>query len=156
MNHVPISIWRNPVHILAFGFGSGLSPVAPGTFGTVAAIPFFYLMSCLPLPWYLLILLVGFVVGIWICGKTSRDIGVHDHSGIVWDEFIGLWITLVAMPASTGTVVLGFALFRLFDVVKPWPIRTIDRRVTGGFGIMFDDVLAGIYAFCVLQLLLAW
>ena len=105
--------WKNPLHLLAFGFGSGAAPVAPGTFGTVAAVPFILLLATLPLSIYLLVVVVSFVVGIYICGKTSKDLGVHDHSGIVWDEFVGLFVTMIAVPITWQSVVLGFLLFRL-------------------------------------------
>ncbi|WP_027351579.1 phosphatidylglycerophosphatase A family protein [Halotalea alkalilenta] len=152
MNRAPASIWRNPIHFLAFGLGSGAAPFAPGTFGTLAAIPFFWLLSWLPLSLYLLVVLVATAVGIWLCGRTSRDLGVHDHSGIVWDEFVGYWITMAAVPFSWEAALWGFVAFRIFDVIKPWPIRTIDRRVAGGFGIMLDDIVAGIYAWSIIHL----
>lgn len=151
MNKAPASVWRNPVHFLAFGLGSGAAPWAPGTFGTLAAVPLWYLMAQASLPVYLLLTLVAFVIGIWLCGRTSRDLGVHDHGGIVWDEFVGYWITMIAVPVDWIWALLGFILFRLFDIWKPWPIRPVDRRVHGGLGIMLDDVLAGVFAALVLQ-----
>ena len=151
MNKAPASVWRNPVHFLAFGLGSGAAPWAPGTFGTLAAVPLWYLMAQTSLPVYLLLTLVAFVIGIWLCGRTSRDLGVHDHGGIVWDEFVGYWITMIAVPVDWIWAVLGFILFRLFDILKPWPIGPVDRKVHGGLGIMLDDVLAGIMAALVLQ-----
>lgn len=143
--------WRNPVHLLAFGFGSGAVPKAPGTAGTLAAIPLFLIMQPLS-PWiYLLITLGLFLIGIWICDRTSKDLGVHDHGGIVWDEWVGLLVTLWLVPDGWGWIVAGFLLFRFFDILKPWPIGWIDNRVSGGFGIMLDDLIAGIFAFVVLQ-----
>lgn len=124
----------------------------PGTAGTLAAIPLYWLIAPLPLYWYLLILVVSFAVGIYICGATARKLGVHDHGGIVWDEFVGLWITLIAAPPGWLWILLGFVLFRFFDMVKPWPIKRIDRAVKGGLGIMLDDVFAGVAAAVVLQL----
>lgn len=153
MKHAPASVWRNPIHFLAFGLGSGAVPKAPGTFGTLAAIPLWWLFAELALPYYLLVVLLSFVVGCWLCGRTSEDLGVHDHGGIVWDEFVGLWITFIALPAGWGWIVTGFLLFRLFDIIKPWPIGWADQRVSGGFGIMLDDVLAGIMALVCLQAL---
>ncbi|MAZ87490.1 MAG: phosphatidylglycerophosphatase A [Cellvibrionaceae bacterium] len=142
--------WRgllaNPVHALAFGFGSGLSPKAPGTVGTLAAVPLYVVMSSLPLLAYSLMLLVTFVVGVYLCDKTSKDLGVHDHPGIVWDEFVGYWITMLAAPAGWLWIFVGFVWFRIFDVLKPWPINWLDKKVEGGFGIMIDDVLAGLMA----------
>ncbi|QFY88366.1 phosphatidylglycerophosphatase A [Magnetovirga frankeli] len=152
-NAAPRPDLRNPLHLLAFGFGSGLAPKAPGTFGTLAAIPFLLLLSLLPLGLYLLALALGLALGVWVCGRTSSDLGVHDHGGIVWDEFVGLWISFIAVPIGWQSLLLGFILFRLFDILKPWPIGWLDRRVAGGLGIMLDDVLAGVYAWCVLLLL---
>ena len=147
--------WRNPIHLLAFGFGSGAAPKAPGTFGTLAAlIPYYFLQELSLLP-YLAVILVSFIAGIYICGKCSEDLGVHDHGGIVWDEFVGLWITLIAVPTGWQWVLLGFILFRIFDIAKPWPIHWADKQVSGGFGIMLDDVLAGLYSLALLQLA-AW
>lgn len=154
MSKTPASVWRNPVHFLAFGLGSGAAPWAPGTFGTLAAVPLWYLLAQTSLPVYLTLTLVAFVIGIWLCGRTSRDLGVHDHGGIVWDEFVGYWITMIAVPVDWIWALLGFVLFRLFDIWKPWPIRPIDRHVHGGLGIMLDDVLAGAFAALVLQGLL--
>ncbi|WP_010323455.1 phosphatidylglycerophosphatase A [Marinobacterium stanieri] len=151
MNRAPASVWRNPIHFLAFGLGSGATPKAPGTFGTLAAVPLWYLMAQTSLPVYLVLTLAAFVIGIWLCGRTSRDLGVHDHGGIVWDEFVGYWITMIAVPVDWIWALLGFILFRLFDIWKPWPIRPVDRRVHGGLGIMLDDVLAGVFAALVLQ-----
>ena len=153
MAKTPSSIWRNPVHFLAFGLGSGAAPVAPGTFGTLAAIIPYLWLQYLPLPLYLLMLLVAYVFGVWLCDRTSKDIGVHDHSGIVWDEFVGFWITMVAAPMGWLWIAAGFVLFRFFDIVKPWPIARLDREVQGGQGIMLDDAIAGLYAWVVLQLI---
>jgi phosphatidylglycerophosphatase A len=144
---------KNPIHLLAFGFGSGLAPKAPGTFGTLAAIPFFLLMQPLPIWAYVSILIVSFIVGVWLCDRTSKDMQVHDHPGIVWDEFVGYWITMLFAPQGWVWIVVGFVLFRFFDILKPWPIKWLDEKVHGGFGIMIDDVLAGIFALGGLQLI---
>ena len=141
----------NPIHFLAFGFGSGLAPFAPGTFGTLAAIPLYLALTLLSLPVYLLVVAVVCVVGIWICGKSSEKLGVHDHGGIVWDEFAGFFVTMIAAPSGWLWVVIGFVLFRLFDIWKPWPISILDKKVDGGLGIMIDDIVAGIYALVCLQ-----
>lgn len=149
----PASVWRNPVHFAAFGFGSGAAPVAPGTFGTAMAALLYVLLPAMS-PWvYATFVLMSFVAGIWLCGTTARDIGVEDHGGIVWDEFVGYWITMFMAPAGWWWIVIGFLLFRLFDIVKPWPIRWLDRNVAGGFGVMVDDVLAGLMALLCLQLI---
>lgn len=144
---------KNPVHLLAFGFGSGVAPKAPGTWGTLAAVPFFLLLQDLPLLAYLAVILVSTLVGVWLCDVTAKDLGVHDHPGIVWDEFVGFFITMIAAPSGWLWLVIGFILFRLFDILKPWPINAIDKEVDGGLGIMLDDVLAGVMALACLQLL---
>ena len=153
-SHCPPSVWRNPIHFLAFGFGSGAIPFAPGTFGTLVAIPIYLLMWKLELWLYITIVILLFTVGVGICHKTSRDIGVHDHSGIVWDEIVGFLIVMIAVPRYWLWIVVGFLLFRLFDIWKPWPIKWLDKKVTGGFGVMIDDVLAGVYAWIVLQVII--
>jgi phosphatidylglycerophosphatase A len=147
----PASIWRNPIHFLAFGFGSGAMPVAPGTFGTLAALPIYWFMQPLSLWAYLAVVLAVCVVGVWLCDVTSRDLGVHDHGGIVWDEIAGYLITMIAAPAGWQWMLVGFVLFRIFDILKPWPIGWVDRRVHGGLGIMLDDVLAAVFAWAILQ-----
>ncbi len=146
-------VLSSPVHFLAFGFGSGLAPFAPGTFGTLAAIPLYLLMQGLSLPIYLVITAIVCIVGVWICGKSSEKLGVHDHSGIVWDEFAGYFVTMIAAPTGWLWVIIGFGLFRLFDIWKPWPISVLDKQVHGGLGIMVDDILAGIFALVCLQAL---
>jgi phosphatidylglycerophosphatase A len=153
MARYPSTVFRNPVHFLAFGLGSGCAPKAPGTFGTLAAVPLYLLLAQLPLHPYIAVVLVAFVAGIWICGKTSRDIGVHDPGGIVWDEFVGFWITMILAPPGWQWLLAGFILFRVFDILKPFPIGLLDKRVKGGLGIMLDDVLAGVYACGCLQTL---
>lgn len=147
---------RSPAQMLAFGFGSGLSPVAPGTAGTVAAVPLYLLLAMLPLPAYLLAVLLAGVAGIWICGRASRELGVHDHPGIVWDEFVGFWIAAIALPPDPVWIGVAFVLFRIYDIFKPWPISWLDREVEGGTGIMVDDVAAGLLALATVQLALFW
>ncbi|AFJ47974.1 phosphatidylglycerophosphatase A [Shimwellia blattae] len=135
----------NPWHLLATGFGSGLSPVVPGTMGSLASIPFWCLLIMLPWPMYWLVVLVAAGIGIYLCHVTARDMGVHDHGSIVWDEFVGMWITLAALPLYNWQWVLaGFVVFRVLDMWKPWPVRWFDRNVHGGLGIMVDDIVAGI------------
>lgn len=135
----------NPWHLLAVGFGSGLSPVMPGTAGSLAAIPFWYFLIQLPQELYYLIVLLGICLGVYLCHRTAKDMGVHDHGSIVWDEFIGMWITLVAIPNHHWQwIAIGFVVFRVFDIWKPWPIRWFDRNVRGGMGIMADDIVAGV------------
>ncbi len=115
--------------------------------GTIAAIPPYLLLSQLQLVLYIVIVIAGFLIGIYLCDFSSQALGVHDHGGIVWDEFIGFWITMIAVPVvSWQWILAGFVLFRIFDIVKPWPVKLADKSIAGGFGIMIDDVLAGIYA----------
>lgn len=144
-------VLTNSSHFFAFGFGSGLAPKAPGTFGTLVAVPVYWLLQDLSWQIYLSWLIVTFALGVYWCDKSSKQLGVHDHGGIVWDEFVGYWITMFLAPKSWLFMLVGFVLFRLFDIVKPWPIGWLDRKVHGGFGIMIDDVLAGFYACIVLQ-----
>ncbi|WP_018694041.1 phosphatidylglycerophosphatase A family protein [Algicola sagamiensis] len=144
----------NPVHFLALGFGSGLAPKAPGTFGTLAAIPIFLFLSFLTLPLYLGVVFLFAIAGIYICGKAANDASCHDHPAIVWDEVVGFLITMIAVPPSVATVCVGFIAFRVFDIVKPWPISYFDKQVHGGLGIMLDDVIAGIFAAITVHLLM--
>ncbi len=145
-----------PSGFLAFGFGSGLAPFAPGTFGTLAAIPPYLLLAQLSWPYYLLVLVLTFLLGVFLCERASQHLGVHDHGGIVWDEFVGFWLTLFLIPNEWHWIVVGFLLFRLFDIIKPFPIKWLDQQVKGGFGIMIDDVIAGVYAWLVLFLLVRY
>ena len=151
------ALLSTPAGWLACGFGSGLAPVAQGTFGSLAAILPWLLLRQLSLPMNVLVIVIGFAVGVWACDVAGRALGVDDHRSLVWDEFIGQWIAL--LPALLGpwwAVVLGFALFRLFDVWKPWPIRYLDQHLKGGLGVMMDDVIAGVFAAIVLWLVLAY
>ena len=143
---IPVSYLKNPLHFLSLGFGSGLMPKAPGTFGTLAAIPVYIVLSGLNLELYIVSVIVLSIVGIWLCAYTSEKLGVHDHPGIVIDEFAGYLITMIALPATWLWMLIGFILFRFFDIVKPWPISWLDKHVHGGTGIMLDDILAGLLA----------
>lgn len=149
----PAAIWQNPFYFIAFGFGSGAIPMASGTFGTLMAIPFYLLLSPLPLIPYIIFVIAFIAFSSWICERVSRDMQVHDHPGIVIDEFVGFFVTMINAPLGWRWLLLGFLLFRLFDVWKPWPIRFFDVKVKGGFGIVLDDVLAGVYALIIMQLL---
>jgi phosphatidylglycerophosphatase A len=144
--------WRNPIHLIAAGFGSGLAPRAPGTFGTLVALIPWWPLHFLSTWLYWSIIASGIGFGIYVCGKTARDLRTHDHGAIVWDEFIGLWITLAWIPNSAIWIAAGFLLFRLFDIWKPWPIRWCDKHVHGGLGIMLDDILAGVAALVIIQI----
>jgi phosphatidylglycerophosphatase A len=155
MNNSIIKIvLTNPIHLLSFGFGSGLSPKAPGTMGTLVAIPIFLVMSQLTFAIYLSILMIIFVIGCWASEKTAKALNVHDHPGIVIDEIAGYLITMIMVPVTWYWVLLGFLLFRLFDIWKPWPISVIDKQVKGGFGIMLDDVLAALYSLLSLHIVI--
>ena len=142
---------KNPVHFFALGFGSGLAPKAPGTFGTLAAIPLYLMISGLAPVYYGAIVLFSCLIGIYLCGKTAADVGVHDHGAIVWDEIAGFLITMFMVPLSWQSVLVGFLLFRFFDIIKPWPISIADKKLHGGFGIMFDDVLAGLFSLVIMH-----
>lgn len=144
-------ILKDPWLFLAFGFGSGLSKFMPGTMGTLIAIPLYLLIYPLGNINYLLITLLVIVAGIRICDKAAEKLNNHDFGGIVWDEIAGLFITLWGLPFSWQCLLAGFVAFRLFDIIKPWPIRWLDKQVKGGFGIMIDDVVAGIFAAGVLR-----
>ena len=135
---------------ISLGFGSGKLPYMPGTYGTVVGIPIFLLMAEMSLIPYILVCAVLLIIGIWASQVYSDFLGVHDHGSIVWDEVVGYLITMTATPAEWHWIILGFILFRLFDILKPWPINLLDKYVQGGFGIMIDDVLAGIYGAIVL------
>lgn len=148
----PKDIIFHPVHFLSLGLGSGLSPFAPGTMGTLLAVLIYIPLSTLSLWAYVTVLVVGSIVGIVLCQQTTDRLGVKDHPAIVWDEFLGYWLTMLMAPAGWIWIIVGFVFFRLFDIWKPWPIRVIDHKVEGGFGIMLDDLLAGAYALVLLQL----
>ncbi len=152
MNPITKIRWTNPAHWLAFGFGAGLAPRAPGTFGTLLAVPLYALMQLLSQPIYLATVAALFVLGVVVCARAARDLGVHDHPAIVWDEVVGYLIAMAFIPGGVAAVVCGFALFRVMDILKPWPIGWVDRRVHGGLGIMLDDAMAGVYAGLVLHL----
>ncbi len=144
----------HPAHFIALGFGAGLSPKAPGTVGTLVGFPLFWLLSGSPFYWVWVALFL--LLGVWACEVAGRALGVHDHGGLVWDEVAAF---LMVLPFASPTVfgfVLAFALFRLFDIWKPYPIAMLDARVPGGFGVMLDDVLAAGYAIVILLLVAPW
>jgi phosphatidylglycerophosphatase A len=146
-------ILRQPIHLIAFGFGTGLSPRAPGTAGTLVGIPLVLLIAPAGFAAHALAAAIAFAAGVYVCGESARRLGVHDHGGIVWDEVTGFLITMLAAPPEPLWLALGFGLFRFFDIVKPWPIREADHSLRGGLGIMLDDVLAAIYAGTCLYLI---
>lgn len=143
----------HPAHMIAFGFGSGLAPKAPGTVGTLLGLPLFWLIAAAtddPSKQVVLVAAV-FLLGVWACGRTGRALGVADHGGMVWDEIVAFALVLLFTPAGWLWIALAFALFRLFDILKPWPIRLADTRLKNGFGVMFDDLLAAGYAIAVIK-----
>jgi phosphatidylglycerophosphatase A len=144
-------VLRKLAHFLAFGFGAGKAPVAPGTFGTLVGIAAYLLLQPLSALIYAVTVLALFALGVWLCQVTEQDLKVHDHPGIVWDEIVGYLITMFMAPAGWIWIVAGFFLFRLFDIWKPFPIRQLERRIQGGFGNMLDDALAGLYSLAALQ-----
>jgi phosphatidylglycerophosphatase A len=150
---VPDAIWHNPLYFLAFGLGSGAMPFAPGTFGTLLAIPFYLLLRPLSLSMYIAFTVVFFILSSWLCDYVSRKIKVHDHPGMTIDEFAGFFVTMINAPHGWPWVVLGFVLFRFFDILKPWPIRMLDEHVHGGIGVVLDDIVAGLFAMIIIQLL---
>jgi len=151
---VPAKLLLNPVHLLAFGFGSGLSPKMPGTMGTVMGV-LLYLLYPAQLDWriYGIILLVAIIAGVFICHLSANAMDVHDHPSIVWDEIVGFWITMFMVPKTWEWIVVGFLLFRFFDILKPWPISALDSKVKGGLGIMLDDIVAAIFSLLIIQFL---
>ena len=152
-------VLAHPAGWIATGFGSGLSPVAPGTAGSLVALLPWLALATLPLPYYALVLIIAFLLGVWACAWIVKRLGIADPGFAVWDEFVGLWIALaplVGTPGSWAWIAAGFILFRIFDIWKPWPVSWADRKVGGGFGVMLDDVVAGLYAAVVLALMLRW
>lgn len=151
----PKTLIKHPIHFLSLGFGSGLSPVAPGTAGTLVAIPLYLFLShYLSQTGYVIATCLLTLAGIYLCEKTTHALGVQDHPAIVWDEFAGFLIAMLFVPVTPLYILFGFVLFRFFDIVKPWPVSVIDSRMKGGLGVMLDDVIAGLYALAVIQLYL--
>ncbi len=145
-------MFKDPILLLALGFGSGLAPKAPGTAGSVVGVLLYLPVAQLSLPVYGLIVAVLFILGIGICQHGAKKLGVHDAPAIVFDEIVGIFVTLMGTPTEWIWLLLGFALFRFFDILKPWPIAWLDKNVRGGFGIMLDDLVAGLFALALLQL----
>ena len=139
-------------YFLAFGLGSGLAGVAPGTAGSALGLLLFIPALYAPFPVQVVIIVIGFVLGVWVCDRVAKHMEVKDPGGIVWDEFVGMWITLLLLP-SLMWLPAAFLLFRLFDIWKPWPVRVADEKLAGGLGIMLDDVFAGLYALAAVQIL---
>lgn len=147
-------LFAHPAHFFSLGFGSGLSPVAPGTAGSLLSIPLFMVLAHFLPPGFLLaVVALAFAIGVWFCDVTGKVLGVSDHGGIVWDEIVAMWLILAFTPVGWLWFGVAFLLFRLFDIWKPFPIRQFDQRVKGGFGVMLDDLLAAGYALAALKLL---
>lgn len=151
-------LFAHPAHLIAFGFGSGLAPKAPGTVGTLLGLPLYWLIAAAApdLPNRIILLIAAFLLGVWACGRSGRALGVADHGGMVWDEIVAFALVLMFIPAplspaSWPWIALAFALFRLFDILKPWPIRLADAHLKNGFGVMFDDLLAAAYAIAAIK-----
>lgn len=154
--NLPNSIWKNPIHFIAFGFGSGAFPFMPGTIGTVMGLLLYIIFfQAMPSWLFSIVLLLSAALGWYVCDKTSHDLKIHDHPGIVWDEIFAIWLVLFFTPKTILWQLSAFALFRFFDIIKPWPIRQVDAKVEGGLGIMLDDVLAAVYS-VILIALLTW
>jgi len=147
----PKAVLQSPANFFALGAGLGLAPKAPGTFGTLLGIPLLFVMPQSTVA-YLAVVMLLFAFGVWCCHRCADTLGVHDHPGIVWDEVVGYLLVMVAMPRTAVWVVAGFILFRFFDILKPWPIGWIDKRIHGGLGIMLDDILAAVFSAIVLQI----
>lgn len=142
--------WIAFCRFIATGFGVGYLPYAPGTWGTLVAIPLYLLIIKFVPNYFYAIVIAGFLLGNLVCDVATKSFNTQDDSRIVWDEIVGFWITMLFVPSLLWVIVLGFILFRLFDVIKPWPIKYFDKHVHGGFGIMLDDVLAGIFSAAIL------
>jgi len=141
---------RDPVHFFALGFGAGLAPRAPGTAGTLVGVLLDPLLRPLGLELRVLVVVLMFAFGVWICGESARRLGAHDHPAIVWDEIVGYLALMLVLPGGWAWALAGFVVFRFFDIVKPWPIRQLDHGVGGGLGIMLDDVMAAVWGALVL------
>lgn len=159
MDEMRAALWRAVRQwdgFLALGFGSGLAPKAPGTFGTLAAIPLGVLLSLAPLTIHLLLLAAAFLLGVLVCDRVGKRLGVSDHGAMVWDEFVGYWVAIAMLPAQWPWFLAAFVVFRFFDILKPWPIRPVEKAFGGGFGVMLDDVVAGLLTLLILWPLSHW
>ncbi|MGY8813934.1 MAG: phosphatidylglycerophosphatase A family protein [Gammaproteobacteria bacterium] len=153
MKRISVKLLAHPIHFFSLGLGSGYMPKAPGTMGTVVGVVLYLILYKLAWFYYLALVILLFLIGIWICGVTARELQVHDHPSIVWDEIVGYLVTMIFAPAGWWWILLGFVLFRLFDIFKPWPINLLDKHIKGGLGIMIDDLIAGIFSLTLLQLI---
>jgi len=145
-------VFTRPDYFLAFGLGSGLAPKAPGTAGSMLGLILFVPLLTLPIWIQIVVILFAFTLGVYVSGRVAVELNLKDPSVIVWDEFVGMWIVMLWLP-SYYWLIPAFLLFRLFDITKPWPVSVADRQLEGGLGIMLDDVVAGLYALGILQVL---
>lgn len=152
---VPSSVWQNPWHFIAFGFGTGAIPIAPGTCGTLIAIPIYLYLCTYSYKMYFIFASLITLFSIWLCGKVSAELEVKDHQGMCLDEIVGFLVTMLGAPAGWGWIIIGFILFRCFDIWKPWPLAWIDTHITGGLGMILDDVAAGLYSLIIMRFF-AW
>lgn len=148
------ALLKKPVHLLSLGFGAGLAPKAPGTFGTLVGIPAVLLFAPLGVNAYLGVVVFFALLGVFLCGETGKALKKHDDPAIVWDEIVGFMMTMIAVPVSWQSLLLAFVLFRFFDIRKPWPIRWLDRNVSGGLGVMLDDIVAGLFSLVIIHALI--
>lgn len=146
------ALLTQPIHLVAFGFGAGLVPKAPGTAGTLIAVLPAWLLAPWPLQTKAALVAVLFILGVWICGESARRLQSHDHPAIVWDEIVGFLATCLVLPSDPLWMLVAFVLFRFFDIAKPWPICDLDHRLRGGIGIMLDDIVAAAFAAACLLL----
>lgn len=145
------TIWTNPIHFIACAFGFGALPWMPGTWATLASIPIVLALQHLPHWMYLLVTLAMILLGVFVCGVTNRDFGTDDHPACAWDEMASFPLVMFAVPMTLFYLILGVLLFRFFDILKPWPIRWLDRNIHGGLGVMLDDVVAALFSWIILQ-----
>ncbi|HJP50523.1 MAG: phosphatidylglycerophosphatase A [Pseudomonadales bacterium] len=144
-------VFSDPWYFLAMGCGSGLVPKMPGTAGSLLALVFYFILAQAGTWLYATVVLIALGFGVWLCDRVARDMQMKDPSSIVWDEFVGVWIALFMLPGGWYWVLAGFVLFRFFDILKPWPVNWLDENLTGGAGIMMDDVVAAIYSLIIVQ-----
>ncbi|MBH98920.1 MAG: phosphatidylglycerophosphatase A [Rhodospirillaceae bacterium] len=146
-------ILKYPIHFLAYGFGFGLIPVMPGTFGTLVGVGILYFLLPLDPTYYLGLIFAGSAIGVFICGQTAKDLGKNDPGKIVWDEIIGFLVAMFLIPFTWSWVLIGFIIFRIFDIWKPYPIKIIEKTRNPGLGIMADDIIAGLYTVTCLHII---
>ena len=151
-NRPPTTLLRQPVHLLAFGFGSGLMPKVPGTAGTALAVLPAWLLATWSVAAKAALIAILFAIGVWVCDESARRLQSHDHPAIVWDEIVGFLATCLLLPPDPLWFTVAFVLFRIFDITKPWPIRVLDQRLHGGIGIMLDDIVAAVFALICMEL----